>query len=80
MNKAKETRREVMDGKESVPALRLVIALPVALYSSNGLLFELYDGGQPYRRHRIVWERLKTLEEQTSMSTTSAKPRLIPNS
>jgi hypothetical protein len=75
MNKAKETRREVMDGKESVPALRLVIPLPVALYGSNGLLFELYDGGQPYRRHRIVWERLKTLEEQTSMSTSAQRSR-----
>lgn len=42
-----------MDEKKSVPALRLVIPLPIALYSSNGLLFELYDGGQPCRRHHI---------------------------
>lgn len=53
-----------MDEEESVPSLRLVIPLPVALYSSNGLLFELYDGGQPFQRHQIVWERLKTTETQ----------------
>lgn len=51
-----------MDEEKSAPALRLVIPLPIALYSSNGLLFELYDGGQPCRRHQIVWERLKTIE------------------
>jgi hypothetical protein len=27
-----------------------VIPLPVALYVSNELIFELYDGGQPSRR------------------------------
>lgn len=36
-----------MDEQESVPALRLVIPLPIALYSAKGLLFELYEGGQP---------------------------------
>ena len=53
-----------MAGKESVPPLRPVIPLPIALYYSNGLLFELYDGGRPCRRHHIVWERLKTTKEQ----------------
>ena len=60
-----------MENEKSVPALRLVIPLPIALYSSNGLLFELYDGGQPFRRHQIVWERLNTTETQSSTSPSS---------
>lgn len=48
-----------MDEEKSAPALRLVIPMPIALYSSNGLLFELYDGGQPCRRHQIVWEKVE---------------------
>lgn len=60
-----------MDDEKPVPALRLVIPLPVALYSSNGLLFELYDGGQPLRRHHIVWERFKTTEEQSCTGPSS---------
>jgi hypothetical protein len=35
-----------------------VIPLPVALYVSGELIFELYDGGQPCRRFSILWERL----------------------
>jgi len=35
-----------------------VSPLPVALYVSDGLIFELYDGGQPCRRFSIRWERL----------------------
>ena len=35
-----------------------VIPLPIALYVSGELIFELYDGGQPYRRFSIRWERL----------------------
>lgn len=52
--------------EKSVPALRLVIPLPIALYSSNGLLFELYEGGQLWRRHQIVWERVRTIGERPS--------------
>ena len=33
--------------EKSVPAPRLVIPLPVALYSSKGLLFELYEVANP---------------------------------
>jgi hypothetical protein len=62
-----------MDQEQSVPALRFVIPLPIALYSSHGLLFELYEGGQPWRRHHIVWERLKPIEEQAS-TRSSASP------
>jgi len=35
-----------------------VIPLPIALYVSGELIFELYDGGQPSRRFSIRWERL----------------------
>ena len=38
-----------------------VIPLPIALYSSNGLLFELYDGGQPLRSFAIRWETIKPI-------------------
>jgi len=35
-----------------------VIPLPVALYVSGELIFELYNGGHPCRRYSIRWERL----------------------
>jgi len=38
-----------------------VVPLPIALYDSNGLLFELYDGGLPYRSFAIRWETLKPI-------------------
>jgi len=38
-----------------------VVPLPIALYDSNGLLFELYNGGQPYRSFAIRWETLKPI-------------------
>ena len=57
--------------EKSVPALLLVVPLPIALYSSNGLLFELYEAGQPCRRHQIVWERLRTIEERPSTSSSA---------
>ena len=40
-----------------------VVPLPVALYVSDGLIFELYDGGRPGRTFVIRWERLKPREE-----------------
>jgi len=40
-----------------------LIPLPIALYVSAGLVFELYDGGQPYRRFSIRWERLVPTKE-----------------
>jgi hypothetical protein len=40
-----------------------VVPLPIALYESNGLLFELYEGGQPFRSFVIRWERLKPIHE-----------------
>ena len=35
-----------------------VIPLPIALYVSNGLIFELYDGGQLRRSFSFRWETL----------------------
>ena len=40
-----------------------VIPLPVALYVSDELIFELYDGGQPCRRFSIRWERFVPSKE-----------------
>ncbi len=40
-----------------------VIPLPVALYVSDELIFELYHGGQPCRRFSIRWERLVPMKE-----------------
>jgi len=40
-----------------------VIPLPVALYVSDELIFELYDGGQPCRQFSIRWERLVPAKE-----------------
>jgi hypothetical protein len=40
-----------------------VIPLPIALYVSDELIFELYDGGQPCRRFSIRWERLAPIKE-----------------
>ena len=40
-----------------------VIPLPIALYVSGDLIFELYDGGQPCRRFSIRWERLAPTKE-----------------
>jgi hypothetical protein len=41
-----------------------VIPLPVALYVSGELIFELYDGGQPCRRFSIRWEKLVPAKER----------------
>ena len=52
-----------------------VIPLPVALYVSGELIFELYDGGQPCRRFSIGWERFvptKTSEPEASPQSPRA--------
>jgi hypothetical protein len=41
-----------------------VIPLPIALYVSGELIFELYDGGRPCRRFSIRWERLVPATER----------------
>lgn len=49
--------------KPQPSSLVSVVPLPTALYVSNGLIFELYDGGQPRRNFVIRWERLKPVDE-----------------
>ena len=60
-----------------------VIPLPVALYVSEELIFELYDGGQPCRRFSISWERFIPTKEngpeaQSPQSGFAHTPRLVP--
>jgi hypothetical protein len=61
--------------EESVALLQPVVPLPIALYDSNGLLFELYQGGQPYRHRHIVWERLKPIGEEAPPSPSGEQNR-----
>jgi hypothetical protein len=51
-----------------------VIPLPVALYVSDELIFELYDGGQPCRRFSICWERLVPAAPQSSPTGLRTHP------
>ena len=51
-----------------------VIPLPVALYVSDELIFELYDGGQPRRRFSIRWERLVPGKQSEPESTQESSP------
>ena len=51
-----------------------VIPLPVALYVSDELIFELYDGGQPCRRFSIRWERLVPAKESESEAAQRSSP------
>jgi hypothetical protein len=43
-----------------------VIPLPIALYVSGDLIFELYDGAQPCRRFSIRWERFVPAKESAA--------------
>lgn len=45
----------------SQPTNATVSTLPIAMYESHGLIFELYQGGQPFRRVAIRWERLRSV-------------------
>ena len=40
-----------------------VSPMPIALYVSGELIFELYDGGQPRRRFAIRWHRFVATKE-----------------
>jgi hypothetical protein len=64
-----------MAGEESAIVHRPAIALPIALYDSNGLLFELYEGGQLCRHHHIIWERLKPISKEESPTIAVARNR-----
>jgi hypothetical protein len=49
-----------------------VIPVPTALYVSDGLIFELYDGGQPCRSFSIRWERLVPAKENEPGAASEA--------
>ena len=49
-----------------------VIPLPVALYVSDELIFELYNGGRPCRRFSIRWERLVPSKESEPEATAQS--------
>ena len=49
-----------------------LIPLPIALYVSDGLVFELYDGGQPCRSFSIRWERLVPAKETEPEAASEA--------
>ena len=49
-----------------------VVPLPVALYVSDGLIFELFDGGQPRRHFSIQWERFIPVNEKVSHEPSCA--------
>jgi hypothetical protein len=52
-----------------------VIPLPIALYVSEGLIFELHEGGQPRRTFSIRWEWLVPPERNESdADPQSAQP------
>lgn len=49
-----------------------VIPLPIALYVSDELIFELYKGGQPPRRFAIRWERHQGERSEAERSYSSS--------
>jgi hypothetical protein len=55
--------------------MRIITPLPFALYISDGLIFELYNGGKPYFLHSIHWEKLRPVSkmELGMISGDSAK-------
>ena len=63
-----------MAGEEPVSGRRPLNPLPIALYESFGLIFELYQGGQPYRRTAIIWERLKPIDH-TRLPEAPVQPK-----
>jgi hypothetical protein len=51
-----------------------VIPLPIALYVSGELIFELYDGGQPSRSFSIRWERFVPAKESEPQADQLSSP------
>ena len=43
---------------------RPVNPVPIALYVSGELIYELYEGGTPDRKFSICWERLVPIEQR----------------
>jgi hypothetical protein len=47
---------------ETVPGRLPILPPPVALYISDGLGFEPYDGGRPARTFSIHWQIVKPIQ------------------
>ena len=56
-----------------------MIPLPVALYVSGELIFELYDGGRPCRRFSIRWEWLVPAKESAPEVAQNSPTGLGPH-
>jgi hypothetical protein len=69
-------RKDSLGGVE--PACLPVIPLSVALYVSDGLIFQFYDGGQPARQFSIHWERTKADCRERGRGLVSRVPGRIP--
>ena len=52
--------------QKETPHRDFVARVPVRLYESNGMIFELYDGGRPYQQMAIRWEHLESIEGMES--------------
>jgi hypothetical protein len=57
--------------------------LPIALNESHGVIFELYEGGQPSHRFVIRWERLKSVtvtreNRDFTVDINQRQPDLLP--
>ncbi len=61
--------REQNCQSDRLPSGIPVIPLPVALYVSDGLIFELHNGGHPRRQFVIRWERLRPTVPATEENT-----------
>jgi len=67
-------------------ACRPASHLPIALYVSGELIYELYEGGQPEHKFSICWERLIPVDRrepnavppnpQTALQTRQEQARL----
>lgn len=51
-----------------------VTPLPYALYISDGLIFELYNGGRPRQAVLIQWERLEPISESAVEADSGGRP------
>jgi hypothetical protein len=54
-----------------------VIPLPIALYVSSELIFELYYGGEPSRRFSIRWERFVPGKESEPEQPNGIPQRVV---
>jgi hypothetical protein len=52
--------------KQQQPRHDAAVRLPVRLYESRGVIFELYDGDQPQRPTAIRWQRVESIEGMAS--------------